>query len=224
MATLKATLLSLLLGSTTGSLIPQRQVEAAWPSSYVAMGDSFAAGIGAGNFYDDPGAKKCKRFTGSYPSLVKTGITSLISIDFVTCSGDKLQHLDAQHAQVKVKRADIVTLSISGNDFGFGKAVEKCIYNYGGPLSSSDDTKDKECKAALDASEDLVDGNEVWEKYEKAVQKILSDRLTENPKSFLIITGYAKFFADDNGDFCGDKRLAVTGIPYKTNLVSHFTS
>lgn len=225
MELLKATYLSLLLSTATGALIGQRQVEPVgkWPSTYIAMGDSFAAGIGAGKFFDgERETKRCKRFAGSYPSQLRDKLKGIKTFDFAACSGDKLPDLDAQHSKLKGARADIVTLSISGNDFGFAKVVEMCLYNYGGSFwGASQDMKDKQCQDALGDARKLVNGNEVWDNYDKAVGKILSDRLSANPLSLLIITGYAKFFADQDGaDLCGDKIRFM--IPVLGNIQRYY--
>jgi lysophospholipase L1-like esterase len=102
-------------------------------SSYVALGDSYAAGpliplqtgIPAG----------CLRSSRNYPSLVAETIGILAFRD-VTCSGATTEHLGAPQRvplgvngpQLDALTEDIelVTLTIGGNDIGFAEIVNEC--------------------------------------------------------------------------------------------------
>jgi hypothetical protein len=88
----------------------------------VSSHSGFAAGIGAGKYFQpiDDEVTRCKRFDGSYPAQAKALMTMVTAFDFVACSGDVISGLDGQHQKLGDKRADVVTLSISGNDFKFG--------------------------------------------------------------------------------------------------------
>lgn len=66
---------------------------------------------------------QCQRQNGSYPSQLfelNPFNSNPSSFDFVACSGDELDDIDAQIAKLAYKKFDLVTLTISGNDFGFG--------------------------------------------------------------------------------------------------------
>jgi lysophospholipase L1-like esterase len=105
------------------------------PKSYAALGDSYAAGIGAGTFTRgsiDGRDNPCARTNGAYPFVLAKSLGLLEKesqrnltgwTDFYACSGDELHNLDAQIKQMKGKRVDLITLSISGNDFLFGDVV-----------------------------------------------------------------------------------------------------
>jgi|SRR5579862_3778182 len=98
------------------------------PTSYAAFGDSFAAGIGAGKFLSssaDGMDNACARFDGSYPWQYFQFLEQHFGTftDFFACSGDVLDGIDAQVAKLNGKKVDVMTLSISGNDFGFGNIV-----------------------------------------------------------------------------------------------------
>ena len=206
-----------------------------WPNSYIALGDSYASGVGAGHYihpYNNE-IKRCKRFDGSYPSQVND-LLGVQQFDFVACTGDVLDNLNDQHNKLGNKRADLVTLSIVGNDFLFGNTVRKCIYNYfrAGPVGPReqkrrDNERDKQCQEALRMSRNLVEGGlrndkkSVWTRYEEEVDRIISERLsTTNPNAVLIITGYAKFFATpkEDGDVCDGKRFPISN-PRVANIL-----
>ena len=62
---------------------------------WAAIGDSYAAGIGAGNVVD----KGCSRYDGSYANLVNVQLdedTSSIDFTYVACSGAKIPDITAQ--------------------------------------------------------------------------------------------------------------------------------
>jgi len=201
-----------------------------WPESYIALGDSYAAGIGAGHYAtsdNNSEVRKCGRFDGSYPSQVKDLLKSIRHFDFVACSGDFIADLEKQYQILGNKRAQLVTLSISGNDFHFEDVIRGCIYNanWRGALQS-DSEKDRECDNALRSTTALVDGakgadgKSVWTRYEEAVDRIVSERLSRTDPSLLIITGYAQFFAtpEDKNDTCHMKRFP-TAAGYPVNIL-----
>ncbi|KAH0560046.1 hypothetical protein GP486_003433 [Trichoglossum hirsutum] len=175
------------------------------PKTYAALGDSYAAGIGAGKYFslnDDGDSKKCKRFDGGYPQKVFQADPfkgqNPKQFYFKACSGDVLDGIDNQIKKVGGNKVEVVTLSISGNDFGFGNVVRKCVYAY----SYIGSPKQKDCDDALSQSDDLVNQNAVWQKYQDKVNLIKLNLL--NPSNqLLVITGYSKFFAQPvQGDAC----------------------
>jgi hypothetical protein len=213
----------------------QEAVPAQWPNSYIALGDSYASGIGAGKYVPpaDGEIKRCKRFDGSYPSQLKAMLGQVPDekFDFVACSGNQLQHLPAQFEKLGDKRAQLVTLSISGNDFYFGPVVENCIYNYTSYVFS-DTRLEVPCQEILQVATERVFGNEVFEEYKAAVRKILDERLLPDDvssaaKSVLVITGYAKFFpTPKQGDRCSEYRFPLTPALetiFKTNKLKFGT-
>lgn len=164
-----------------------------WPESYIAFGDSYAAGIGAGKFYkpEDRSNKACKRFTGSYPVLLsKLGLFNHGATDFSfpACTGDVIDDLEYQFGKVPGKRAHVVTLSIGGNDFDFAPVVLACVYNY-----NVIGDRDKECDAALAKAEEHVKNETIWANYRTKVKHILDNHMTSEAAgegaSVLLITG-----------------------------------
>ena len=105
-------------------------------NTYVALGDSYASGVGAPPYAsgtDVQGGNGCKRAAGAYAHQVagQTGKT----LDFGACSGARipdfynprtswnepaqLNHLNSS--------TSLVTFSIGGNDAGFSTILTKCI-------------------------------------------------------------------------------------------------
>lgn len=102
------------------------------PTSFVAFGDSYSAGIGSGNLLTnslDQRDNTCARTTGAYPYQLAHKSPSVFEFgpggwtDFFSCTGDKLQNIDELGGQIQAtggRRYDVATLSIVGNDFFFG--------------------------------------------------------------------------------------------------------
>jgi hypothetical protein len=116
-----------LLASVSASPVTKHAQRATNQFSYAAFGDSFAAGIGAGNFVTGSADERdnvCARMTGSYPSQVNNFIPERIStFDFLACSGDVLDNIDRQVGTLLGNQVNAASVSISGNDFGFANVV-----------------------------------------------------------------------------------------------------
>jgi hypothetical protein len=99
------------------------------PTSFAAFGDSYSAGIGAGNFLQqsaDGQDNPCARFSGSYPYQLwqyNPFETTIPWNEFYSCSGNVLADINGQVAKLSGKKVDLATLSISGNDFDFATIV-----------------------------------------------------------------------------------------------------
>ncbi|KAG4034693.1 hypothetical protein MFRU_002g00480 [Monilinia fructicola] len=188
-----------------------------WPSTYAALGDSYASGHGAGHYFlpNTPSGdnKKCFRFDGSYPVQLAHRLDTFGDIwhqddqfKFVACSGNVLKDVPNQISKLNGQRFELVTLSISGNDFMFGNVVENCVYNY------NVFNRNAKCSEARDKSSDLIDGNAIWDNYKKVVRRIM-DNVVDPSHGILVITGYPEFFARiGNGpDHCVDKHFPIPG-------------
>jgi hypothetical protein len=97
-----------------------------WVKSLAAIGDSFTAGIGAGNniggVYDNKKANgdrdsfSCSRYDLSYPMLVNRVIgPSVKEFQFPACSGDRSGRIFDQVNALK-ENIDMVVMTAGGND------------------------------------------------------------------------------------------------------------
>ncbi|HET8795588.1 MAG TPA: SGNH/GDSL hydrolase family protein [Arthrobacter sp.] len=110
---------------------------------YVALGDSYSAGLGAGPTTD----LTCFQTPGSFPDRIDAR-KSVNLIANASCSGatttdifapDVKRALQPQAASL-TKETDLVTITIGGNDVGFGKVATACP---GNPASI-------DCKTAIE--------------------------------------------------------------------------
>ncbi|CZT08314.1 hypothetical protein WAI453_007309 [Rhynchosporium graminicola] len=144
---------------------------------------------------------KCQRQSGSYPAQlfnINPFFGDSSSFDFVACSGDKLEDIDAQVKKLAQKKFDLITLTISGNDFGFGNIAGACVYQ---TRSANITNPQKVCDSALATGEAHVANRSIWDSFIQKLSLIKSTSLNEGGRIF--VTGYAKFFANTvDGDAC----------------------
>lgn len=109
--------------------------ETARPVSYVALGDSYSSGNGTGR-YDLDGW--CRRSSASYPALWARGHRPR-AFTFLACSGAAASDVALSQALRVPGDADLVTVTLGGNDAGFSYVLRACT------LVTSDDL----CIAAI---------------------------------------------------------------------------
>lgn len=104
------------------------------PRGYVAMGDSFSAGVGAPPY--DAASGACDRSTVAWPRLLADEERALDLIAHVACGDARLEHLldrwedrgePAQIPAAPNREVGLVTLTIGGNDAGFSDLVARCV-------------------------------------------------------------------------------------------------
>jgi lysophospholipase L1-like esterase len=113
--------LSLLLGSVTTLALVTPAAAAPLADNYVALGDSYASGTGAGS-YGNSGS--CLRSANAYAPLWASAHGATLT--FAACSGAATA--DVLNSQVNSLSASttLVTISIGGNDAGFSDVVITC--------------------------------------------------------------------------------------------------
>lgn len=122
--TAAATTLAALLGLTTLSAgAASANSELAGPA-YVALGDSYSSGVGAGNY--DSASGSCKRSNNAYPVLWKNA-NAPSSFAFTACSGARTGDVLANQLGPLNASTGLVSISIGGNDAGFADAMVTCV-------------------------------------------------------------------------------------------------
>jgi lysophospholipase L1-like esterase len=89
--------------------------------AYAAVGDSFASGVGADSYLDT----SCYRSSKSYPKLLDADADKRL-VAFLACSGADTSGVMAQVSGVPADAA-IVTVTVGGNDVGFGDVMQNCF-------------------------------------------------------------------------------------------------
>ena len=154
------------------------------PVNYVALGDSYSSGVGTGVY--DAASGDCARSPLSYPALWAAEHRPA-SFGFAACSGATTDDVRASQISALRLSTDLVTITIGGNDAGFGPVLATCTF------ARSDDT----CVGAVNAAEAYA-------------RSALPDRLARTyteirraaPTARVIVLGYPRVF--DLAPSCGD--------------------
>jgi len=112
---------SLALGvaaAITGTGTPAK---AASSVSYVALGDSYSSGVGAG---DESGS--CDQSPHAYGPLWASA-SSPVSFTFAACSGATTSSVISSQLSSLSASTTLVSITIGGNDTGFSSIMETCI-------------------------------------------------------------------------------------------------
>ncbi|MFI0348902.1 SGNH/GDSL hydrolase family protein [Actinomadura sp. 9N407] len=108
---------------TVGSVTVSGPASAA-AINYVALGDSYSSGTGAGGY--DPGAGVCNRSAHAYPKKWAAA-NSPDSFKFVACSGATIPTVTSGQLSALSSSTTLVSVTVGGNDAGFGKVMETCV-------------------------------------------------------------------------------------------------
>jgi lysophospholipase L1-like esterase len=105
------------------SLVLTGPAHAAGPA-YVALGDSYSAGNGAGNY--DSASGDCHRSFSAYPYLWKNAHAPSSFAD-TACSGAVTTDVTNSQLGPLNSSTGLVSLTIGGNDAGFADALTTCV-------------------------------------------------------------------------------------------------
>ena len=146
-------------------------------ATYVAMGDSFAAGNGTGQPNLD---LQCRRSSLAYAPIVALE-RERTNLAFVACSGATTRTvLDTQVAALD-RGTDFVTLSVGGNDIEFGTIARACVAG-----------TEQQCLGL--AAQATAFTSAVMPSRLDAVYSAVGDRVG---KAEVVVVGYPRFLAEN---------------------------
>ncbi|HWO63988.1 MAG TPA: SGNH/GDSL hydrolase family protein [Umezawaea sp.] len=157
---------------------------------YVALGDSYAAGVGSG------GSGGCGRSESAYPSLWKDAHVPA-DFRFVACSGATTQDvLDGQLAPLS-SETTLVTLNIGGNDVGFADVMTTCSVS-----------SDQSCEQAVARA-----GEVIRTELPGRLDRLLGAVADKAPAAKVVVLGYPRLFESKSclNGLSEAKRAAVNG-------------
>jgi len=101
-----------------------RAAEAASSVQYVALGDSYSSGLGAGDYISSSGS--CDRSTRAYPEqwAAANAPASFVS---VACAGATTADVISSQVSALSASTTLVSITIGGNDAGFSSVMETCV-------------------------------------------------------------------------------------------------
>ena len=106
----------------SGGSVALATTASASTAHYVALGDSYSSGDGAGNY----SGGNCLRSANAYPQLWANAHAPA-SFDFEACSGAVVSDvLNGQLGNVN-SGTSLISITIGGNDVGFSNVMETCV-------------------------------------------------------------------------------------------------
>jgi hypothetical protein len=168
---------SLLLAVTTaltGATTAQASQQAA-AGGYVALGDSYASGVGAGGYISDSG--DCKRSTKAHPYLWAAA-NSPSSFHFTACSGARTGEVLSGQLDPLSTSTGLVSISVGGNDAGFADVMTTCVLQ-----------SDSSCLSRIATAKAYVDSTLPGRL--DSVYSAIRDRA---PNAHVVVLGYPRFY------------------------------
>ncbi|XVS66350.1 SGNH/GDSL hydrolase family protein [Actinosynnema sp. CA-299493] len=175
---MKILVLALLMAATPAPVAPE----------LVALGDSYAAGLGAGAESSDD----CRRSPHAYPALwAQRHRATLVQ---AACAGATTADVTGQAERI-TPNATLVTITVGGNDAGFTDVMTKCTVG-----------DDDECVGRVDEAVRFI-RDELPGRLD-ALYGVVADR--RSAAADVVVLGYPRLFSDET--WClmsGPKRAAV---------------
>lgn len=92
--------------------------------NYVALGDSYSSGVGAGSYTSESGS--CKRSNNAY-SAIWARTYAPTSYRSVACSGATTANVINSQVSALSSSTTLVSITIGGNDMGFSNIMSVCV-------------------------------------------------------------------------------------------------
>ncbi|MFF9409343.1 SGNH/GDSL hydrolase family protein [Streptomyces anandii] len=185
-------LLALGLALTGAGTAQASQLAAA--GGYVALGDSYSSGVGAGSYISSSGS--CDRSTKAYPYLWNAA-HSPSSFAFTACSGARTDDVLANQLAPLNSGTSLVSISIGGNDAGFSDVMTTCVLQ-----------SDSTCISRINTAKAYVDST-----LPGKLDNLYSVIRSKAPSAHVVVLGYPRFYL--LGQTClglsDTKRSAING-------------
>jgi lysophospholipase L1-like esterase len=147
-------------------------------TKYVALGDSYAAGQGAGPYLDD-----CFRSGNSYAELAD-GTKEVKLVTNAACSGRTTQDVVNTQLSTLNKSTELVTITAGGNNIGFGDIIASC----GAALVEP--TAGPACDAATSFAVSRIQSGELTSDIKTMIQRVKAAA----PNAKIVVTGYPNLY------------------------------
>ena len=153
------------------------------PVNYVALGDSYSSGVGAGDYISSSGS--CDRSTNAYPEqwAAASSPTSFVS---VACSGATTADVLSSQVSALSPSTTLVSITIGGNDAGFASTMLTCVLESTGS-----------CLSAVSADETFV-ATQLPARLDTTLQTIRMDA----PAAKVVVLGYPDLYDLSRSSWC----------------------
>ncbi|MBG0856476.1 SGNH/GDSL hydrolase family protein [Streptomyces spinoverrucosus] len=165
----------LLAASTALTGAASAQASEAAATGYVALGDSYSSGVGAGSYISSSG--DCKRSTRAYPYLWAAA-NSPSSFNFTACSGARTDEVLASQLAPLNTSTGLVSISVGGNDAGFADVMTTCVLQ-----------SDSACVSRINTARAYVDTT-----LPGKLDNVYSAIRSKAPSAHVVVLGYPRFY------------------------------
>lgn len=175
------------LAATIAAGVLVAQPAAASPTDYVALGDSFAAGVGAGPYRD----QTCKQSqSDSYPELwVSTrGRSSFGQVIDNACSGATTSDVLANQLNGLSDSTGWVTVTVGGNDARFIEVMSVCLIP----------GQESACVSAT-----LQAGDQARQNLPSSLDSLYGEIRRRAPRARVVVMGYPRLVNASASGSCG---------------------
>jgi lysophospholipase L1-like esterase len=169
--------------------------------SYAALGDSYAAGQGAGPYLD-----ACFRSDHGYPVLLD-GARKISLTDNAACTGATTASVRASQIPSLNKKVDLVTVTAGGNDLDSIGALVICAQDAGQPCADALAQRAAVLQTALATPEASP--------FYQSLMAMLNDIKARSPRAEIYVTGYPLLFQPGAGPAADP----VNGLTRQLNAV-----
>ncbi|MFE2017645.1 SGNH/GDSL hydrolase family protein [Streptomyces sp. NPDC059499] len=143
--------------------------------NYVALGDSYSSGVGAGSYTSESGG--CMRSTNAYPSLWAAA-NAPSSFKFVACSGATTGSVSSGQLSALSSSTTLVSVTAGGNDVGFADVMQTCVLQ-------SEATCVSRVNTAVSQMENSLPGS---------LNSLYGNIRSRAPQAHVVVLGYPRFY------------------------------
>jgi lysophospholipase L1-like esterase len=147
---------------------------------YAALGDSYAAGIGAPPYVSSSGG--CLQSNNGYPELLDSEKHIHLQVN-ATCPGATTSTVALTQLSALTSGVELVTLTVGGNDLGFAELFETCT------------TPGQEAQCLI-AISNAVTYEQLTDLYDH-LTLLYGQVAKAAPKALIVVTGYPYLFESD---------------------------
>ncbi len=150
---------------------------------YVALGDSYSSGVGAGDY--DSSSGNCDRSANAYPEQWADG-NAPASFTSVACSGATTSDVLSSQVPALSASTTLVSITIGGNDAGFSSVMETCVLE-----------SDSSCLSAISSAESFIAST-----LPGRLNTVLRTIRTDAPSAKIVVLDYPDLYDLSRSNTC----------------------
>jgi len=150
---------------------------------YVALGDSYSSGLGAGSYISSSGS--CDRSTVAYSALWASAYHPASYVS-VACAGATTSSVISGQLSALSSQTTLVSITVGGNDVGFESVMETCVLESTSSCVSAVSTAESQASTTLPGKMD----------------RVLSAISAAAPNAWVVVLGYPALYDLPRSSIC----------------------